>query len=303
MSKVIANGYIGVSAPDLDEWRSFATEVLGAEVAPGSGDDALYLRIDERAWRICVQLGPGGFAFSGWEVASGEALDELVAELDAHEIPHREDPDLAKARSVSRLVSVVDPGGNELEFFCGARVPQAPFVSPTGARFVTSHKGPGDMGFGHSVHAFPDAEAAKHFYFDVLGFRLSDTLNISIGEWSMVAYFAHVNPRHHSLAFVQGPGSAIDHFSLEVEDLDMVGRALDRVNERGLKIHMSLGKHTNDHMVSFYVVCPSGFSIEYGTAGRLIDDDGWTVSTYDAGSFWGHQFFGALPPEVAAELS
>lgn len=29
---------------------------------------------------------------------------------------------------------------------------------------------------------------------------------------------------------------------------------------------MKLGKHTNDHMVSFYLRTPSGFNVEYGWA-------------------------------------
>ena len=52
---------------------------------------------------------------------------------------------------------------------------------------------------------------------------------------------------------------------------------------------MSLGRHTNDLMTSFYVRTPSGFEIEYGTGGRLIDDDTWKVGAYDAQSLWGHR--------------
>ena len=55
---------------------------------------------------------------------------------------------------------------------------------------------------------------------------------------------------------------------------------------------MSLGRHTNDMMTSFYVRTPSGFEIEYGTGGLLVDEENWKVETYDATSFWGHR-----PPE------
>ena len=55
---------------------------------------------------------------------------------------------------------------------------------------------------------------------------------------------------------------------------------------------MSLGRHTNDMMTSFYVRTPSGFEIEYGTGGVLVDEENWEVENYDAMSFWGHR-----PPE------
>jgi hypothetical protein len=34
-----------------------------------------------------------------------------------------------------------------------------------------------------------------------------------------------------------------------------------------------LGRHTNDHMTSFYVNTASGFFIEYGWGGRMIDPE------------------------------
>jgi 3,4-dihydroxy-9,10-secoandrosta-1,3,5(10)-triene-9,17-dione 4,5-dioxygenase len=75
---------------------------------------------------------------------------------------------------------------------------------------------------------------------------------------------------------------------LEVHDLDDVGRAYDLVRERGLSLAMDLGRHTNDLMTSFYVRTPSGFELEYGTGGVVIDDDVWHTATYDAPDLWGH---------------
>jgi 3,4-dihydroxy-9,10-secoandrosta-1,3,5(10)-triene-9,17-dione 4,5-dioxygenase len=75
---------------------------------------------------------------------------------------------------------------------------------------------------------------------------------------------------------------------VEVASLDDVGYALDRIGEHGFQLRRSLGKHTNDHMVSFYVVTPSGFSVEYGWGGRVIDDRTWTPTETRRGSFWGH---------------
>jgi extradiol dioxygenase len=79
------------------------------------------------------------------------------------------------------------------------------------------------------------------------------------------------------------------HLMLEVNSLDDVGTALDRCIEKKLPLAMALGHHTNDRMTSFYVRSPSGFEIEYGWGGLLVNDDDWVVRSYDSGSVWGHK--------------
>ena len=63
-----------------------------------------------------------------------------------------------------------------------------------------------------------------------------------------------------------------------VNDRVDVGCAYDRVQAAGLPLALSLGMHPNDLMFSFYVVTPSGFAIEFGADGRVIDDDTWQVN-------------------------
>ena len=80
---------------------------------------------------------------------------------------------------------------------------------------------------------------------------------------------------------------------LEVESLDDVGATLDVCLERGIRVS-SLGLHTNDRMTSFYLQTPSGFEIEYGWNGLLVDDATWTTGVIDRPSVWGHH---QLDPE------
>ena len=84
--------------------------------------------------------------------------------------------------------------------------------------------------------------------------------------------------------------AGVHHVMLEVTDVDDVGRAYDLVQERGLEVAMTLGRHTNDHMTPFYVRTPSGFEVEYGAGGRLLDTSrSWEPEHFDAMSFWGHK--------------
>lgn len=279
-SRIRGLGYLGLTAPDLDAWRTFATEICGLQISRTSTRDELLLRSDERAWRVSVVPGEGQLAYVGWEVAGRADLDRLAAELDAAGIPV-DTPDIADDRQVTGLIRVKDPAGNQVEFFYGAKVDEDRFVSPRGVTFRT-----GDQGLGHIVLGVPDMAEAMRFYLDTLGFRISDRIRLGDHE----ALFTHVNPRHHSLALAPSPtGPTLRHFMLETADLDSVGYALDRVMAGGAELRASLGKHTNDHMVSFYMKSPSACEVEYGWNGRAVDDAIWTTARYDKASLWGHR--------------
>lgn len=75
---------------------------------------------------------------------------------------------------------------------------------------------------------------------------------------------------------------------LEVTDLDAVGRAYDKVLDGEAPLITTFGKHTNDDMLSFYVRTPSGFGLEYGTGGTLVDDT-WRPTRYSDAHYWGHR--------------
>ena len=54
---------------------------------------------------------------------------------------------------------------------------------------------------------------------------------------------------------------------LEYLDWDDVGRAYDMALERPESIGVSLGRHANDHVTSFYLRTPDGWMLELGWAG------------------------------------
>jgi len=285
MSGVRALGYIVVQGP-VGEWKSFGTDLLGAQLARNTGDE-VRLRTDERAWRIAVEAGPAAGPASlvalGFEVESSAALSELAESLSAQGIDARADDELARHRQVRSLIVFADGDGHQLEAFYGQEIDHTPFVSPRGVEFVT-----GDLGVGHAF-LFSDAAAkVVEFYTERLGFRLSDTIDLGVAE----GIFMHCNPRHHSVAVASIPGlpAGLGHLMLEVGSLEAVGLALDIATERGDQIQMTMGQHTNDRVTSFYVTTPSGFQIEYGWNGLLIDDAEWTVGHHVAPSTWGHKF-------------
>ncbi|GAB7004753.1 VOC family protein [Nocardioides sp. AN3] len=292
MTRIEALGYLGLRVKSLDDWEVFATEILGMTASRQEidGEEALVLRMDERAHRVTLRAGDDELDYVGWQVSGPDALDDVAAALDEAGVAYKDDPELAQVRGVQRLLTCTDPAGYALEFHYGATMSQVPFVSPTGARFVTSAPNGADTGLGHVVVTCRNVDESIAFYRQVLGFKVSDHIVPIPG---MLLTFLHTNPRHHSLAVApihgEGPGG-INHFMVELENLDVVGRALDKVQQRGIRQLATLGRHTNDKMLSFYVQTPSGFGVEYGTDGLLIDDETWSVVTYDASAYWGHAF-------------
>jgi extradiol dioxygenase len=276
--------YIGFTSPAADQWRTFGPDILGAQLAPQGPDGEIRLRVDDQGWRIAIHPGEtDDLAYLGWDVADDAKLEAAIAHTEQAGINVHHDPKLAGTRGVDRLAWFVDPFGFRHELTCGAHQSASFVAGRPISGFVT-----GEQGLGHAVLIVPDLPAAETFYADVLGFVPSDSIEsgVSLRFFHCPGHAA----RHHTIALAGVAGMVgIHHLMLEVADLDDVGTAYDLVNERELTVVMSLGRHTNDHMTSFYVRTPSGFEIEYGTGGRLIDDDTWQTGSYTAQSRWGHK--------------
>jgi biphenyl-2,3-diol 1,2-dioxygenase len=289
-------GYIGLGVKDVAAWRAFANDVLGCHVDDGP-DGGLLLRVDSRAWRIAVEpTGEDDIIYAGWEVSGPAALAALIAKLQAAGVAVTTEDALAKKRGVRGLATCTDPAGMVCELFWGATERfERPFVSPMGVQgFLT-----GDQGLGHIVIGADDLGAVHHFYENLLGFKLSDYIDMTVApEVTIPVTFMHCNARHHSYAFApKAPGNPtkLIHFMLQTNQLDDVGFALDRLEAAGHKISWSLGRHSNDHMLSFYAWTPSGFEVEYGWGAREIDDATWLTVRHDRTSSWGHKTINAQP--------
>ena len=297
MGDIKSLGYVKVQATDLPRWRQFAFDVLGFAQGSGPETDALYLRMDERAARIIVVPGDvDRIVTAGWEVRDHQGLEAVKRALDAVGTPYKElSLAEADARRVEEVIAFEDPAGNSLEVFHGAVLDHSPVVTPHGARFVT-----GAQGLGHVVIPAVDVNGLFDFYTTVLGFQSRGAFRVPAPpEFGPIRVrFLGINQRHHSLAIcpaatVRDP--KLVHLMVEVDTLDAVGQALDRVNKDGFQLSSTLGRHTNDKMVSFYVRAPGDWDIEFGTAGMLVDETFYTAEEITADSYWGHEWVSDLP--------
>jgi 2,3-dihydroxybiphenyl 1,2-dioxygenase len=278
---VQALGYLGIRAKDLGDWGSYGTGLLGLQRVDKSRS-TLAFRMDDRKQRLIVDADGGeGISCFGWEVADAAALDALAAKLDASGIKFaRGSRALAEERRVADLIVFNDPLGNRIEVFHGAETTTDPFVP---GRSISGFR-TGPLGLGHVVLHVESIEEMIAFYRDILGFRLSDFYT-----HPFEAYFFHVNPRHHSIAFVRSGKNAVHHLMMELFSLDDVGQGYDIAQSEPGRVATTLGRHTSDFLTSFYSWTPSAFMVEYGWGARSIDPDTWVAKERPEGpSMWGH---------------
>lgn len=299
ISRVSQLGYLGLEVRDVPAWELFATSVLGLQSSGLDPDGRLFLRMDEKHHRFALQQGErDDLSYVGWETQDAESLHAIAGRLESQGIQITwGSAAQARARHVVGLISFPDPSGIATEVYYGPLVEfERPFHSQRAIGGFTT----GDLGMGHIVVNVDDYEKSLAFYRDGLGLRLSDYIEIEMGAaGSTMIAFLHCGPRHHSIAMGQfGAPKRLHHFMLELQNMDDVGSTYDLCQRQGVPIMSSLGCHTNDRMLSFYMQAPSGFQVEYGFGGRVIDDTVWSVQLHRAPSIWGHH-----PPRVTAHAA
>ena len=289
--EIAALAYSVISSVAPAKWERFGEDVAGfsAHHVPGG----LALKMDERAGRLFIrQDSQDRYFASGWEIRTEAQFATALQELAAKGVSYHQGTAAECAlRHVVDMVWFLDPSGNRHELVLGYTSGFEQFVSPVGvSKFVTD-----DLGYGHTVLPAPNFAETRAFMIDVMGFGTADFMihrpQGAEGPEQRIDFMHCGNARHHSLALFEGevPAGCV-HLMVEVPTMDDVGRAMDRAQASGATLMATLGKHTNDHMTSFYIATPGGFALEYGFGGRQIDWDRHTLFESTSVSLWGHDF-------------
>ena len=277
-----ALSYIGIKSTLNDDWAAFATKVLGMQLFDTAGGTSVF-RMDDQAQRLFVSdERDESIACIGWEVETKADLEVFGSRLEADGIEVFHGPQSLKSeRYVTDLLWFIDPAGFRVELVWRPEQSQVQFVP--GRPIEGFRTGP--LGMGHVVLHVDNIDQMVVFYREIMGFQLSD-----YGNSPIPLYFFHVNERHHSLAFVGSKNSGFHHFMIEYDNLDDVGQGYDLAQTGLADIAYTIGRHTNDYMISYYAYTPSGFFVESGWGGRIIDPQTWVPHEITLGpSFWGHE--------------
>ncbi|MGX6509068.1 biphenyl-2,3-diol 1,2-dioxygenase [Rhodococcus sp. SJ-2] len=294
MTELRGLGYLRIQTQDVPRWRELLIDGLGMAVGSGPETDALYARVDERRARIAVLPGDSDKALAvGWEVRDEFALQRVREAVEksgrAVEVLSRKEATYLDAEGA---IAFDDPAGTRLEVFYGPVLDHSPVVTPFAGRWVT-----GGLGLGHVVLPATNFDETYEFYTQVLGFLPRGSIRLDEEGLNRVRFLG-INERHHALALCPAPPTeepGLVHLMTEVDSLDSVGQALDRVNRMDFSISSTLGRHTNDKMISFYVRAPGGWDLEFGTEGMLVDERHYTSEEITADAYWGHDQTGSEP--------
>ena len=297
-------GYLGFGVTDAEKWMQFASKVIGFEVMDTGEDGTVYLRMDELHHRVA--LHPGGnddLAYVGLQTRNREEYEQTKKDLFEAGIEYAQASEAEIANRMVRDMVKFNASGVPLEVFYGPKVVfEKPFHSPLR---ITGFK-TGELGMGHIGVNPDDTEEMTRILMEGLGLKHSDALGPPGPE--RFFHTAGSNQREHTFVIGRPPtspeqtvGKRIGHFMVELNAIDDVGSCLDRVEDYGVQLSSRLGKHTNDHMTSFYMYTPSGFRMEYGWNGRTVNDANWNVQIYDKASIWGHRAAAKAPEPTAAD--
>ena len=288
-------GYVGVRAKDLEGWSDYGGNLLGLQRVDRTRT-RMAMRMDDRKQRLFIDADGGeGVGVFGWE-SDAAGMETLAARLSNAGVKvERGARALADERYVADLIVFNDPAGNRLEIFHGAETASDPFKP--GRNMSGFRTGP--LGLGHILYNVDSDELCStlmKFYTEMLGFRLTDYYSSPF-----TAFFMHVNPRHHSMAFTRGAKTGMHHIMMEVFSFDDLGQGYDIALGEPGRIATTLGRHTSDFITSFYSWNPSGFMIETGWGARSIDPETWKAYERSEGpSMWGHDR-SFLSPEAQAK--
>jgi 2,3-dihydroxybiphenyl 1,2-dioxygenase len=274
----------------LADWITTASCNVGLQVDLVEVDKSVRLRVDDKIQRLLLLSCTDAPTLTmGFSVQDSQSLDQLMQTLQGAGVEWTAgSSNELKLRGVSGMIHFKDPDGNRVEAAYGLRDASTAFTPsrPIGG-FRT-----GDLGLGHVALKAGLYDEMIAFYRGLLQFRLSDR-----ASKPFKAEFLHVNARHHTLGLADtGTGPGVYHLMLEYNDFDDVGRSYDLALEKPESIGVSLGRHINDHVTSFYLKTPDGWMLELGWAGRTIGAD-WKVEDLPGLSLWGHDRTW-LPPDI-----
>lgn len=291
MAEIHSLAYAGFGVSDLDKWQWLATDIIGMQVAKRD-EQGLTLRMDEYAQRFFLEKNPiDDILVAGWQFRSEQELESYVAELREKGVPVEAlSTDVLRRRMVEKAYSCQDPNGFTHEFFYGHS--EAGLNDVFRSKVLKGGFVTGDLGIGHLLPFAKNGPETVRFYQDVLKLRVSDYIREEVQPGRVVdaTFFHTATGRHHSIATAQAPmPKVLNHFMVQLQNMDDVGMAYDRCIKAGIPIILELGHHPNDRTFSFYAQTPSGFNFEMGWGGVVIDDEHWEVKSFNKMSDWGHK--------------
>lgn len=290
---IIGVGYLGYETPSIEAWREYAPNVLGmgVGVSPEGDKESLYLRMDDRRFRLALHPGKvDRVAYVGWEAKGRLAFEEAKEIFRANDVVFTEGDEALRAkRGVRELIRFKDPVGFQHELFYGQKWTPDSFVPGLpNRRFVADERG-----LGHIVLITPEYTAElEHFLVGIMGFHW---YGAGAGKGKTGFFRSKLNDKtSHDIAYGLHPGHrGLQHIGIFFKTMRDLGETHDLVKKREIPMQMTLGQHTQDPHLSFYHFSPSGFAFEC-----INEFEPWPGDPFELNpeklSLWGHELVGPI---------
>jgi catechol 2,3-dioxygenase-like lactoylglutathione lyase family enzyme len=229
--------HVALRVADLAEATERWSLQFGLTVRVHDDEHAVLTCDDEQRALELIAAGSGegpGFVRVGWELARGCSLDDAVAHLDAHDVPHL---------YAGNRIDLADAEGNAQRLLA---------YQPPASRLVAHARPAGTLPVGHPRKLghvnFLTAriQEQKDFYVDVLGMRLTDWLGDG-GVW------LHIGSDHHVMALVDKAYGHFHHLALDVVDIGQMRVALDHLGRHGRWLGWGPTRHGVGGNIASYV--------------------------------------------------
>lgn len=248
--------YVRLGTSNLDEAVSYATDLLGLQVAHRDAK-SVYFKSDSRDHTLCYFDGDPRDHTSAFEVDTASELADAAAVLEAKGYKvHQGTVSEAERRHVREFIAFDDPSGNRIELV------YEPHHS--GTRYFPTRDA-GITGFSHIGLRTLDARRDEKFWTELLGAKVSDR----IGD----APLLRIDEVHHKIALFPSAYPGVQHINHQVESIDDVMRAYYIMLERNIPIRFGPGRHPTSGAMFLYFAGPDNMIYEYSTGVRLITED------------------------------
>ena len=124
---------------------------------------------------------------------------------------------------------------------------------------------------GHVVVGTPDLAGSLDFYTRGLGWKVSDMVGPGIG------CFLRCSPDHHNLLLMPSPVPCMNHYAVEMDDVDAIGLAGSRIVAARPEAQVyGLGRHVLGANLFWYLLDPAGGMFElFADMDQILDDEQW----------------------------
>jgi catechol 2,3-dioxygenase-like lactoylglutathione lyase family enzyme len=262
--------HVGFQVPDIRDSIEHFESVLGVTAA-AADDDRVWLALPGARPCLVLTEGPEAVCDHAALVTSGENLSEIRTRAD-------------RAGFVTDDALFLDDGGVRLVAPNGLVVEVG--AGPIPARNAEPREiGPVISGIDHVSLTATDLPATVAFFRDVLGFRLSDSVEDK-------RHWLRCGPNHHTVAVFEGP-DGLQHYAFATEDLNQLGRLGDLLATRGQNFIWGLGRHGLGANMFSYHLDPAGGVLEVCCGMIQVDDEEawvtqvWRADTLDSALMWG----------------